>query len=356
MDHKKTPEPQAETITTHFSHLHPLKLVNYNQTLNLAPSCSRCKLMPYCMIYSCTACNYFLHIKCFFEIPKKLKIHFHKKHALTLHPKPAYREARYKCDACGETGRGLCYQCVQCGIDLHTLCATMPLHVTHASHKHKLNRTYGSSSSSYATRKFWCGICKSSGSSHWIYRCELCGFDAHLNCARGISDIRMYAEQDAECSSSAPVPRPEQGSGPGIMSPVTTNIPLGIPAGGSIVVDGQENDLQAIHQMISNNHAMIHAILAGQAGGNGGDMGSQQVMQLMSGLNSGGAGVGYGGGGGGGGVVGLHQVMQMISGFSNDGIVGGQECLQSMMGGGDGADFLGGAVDFLSGLLGGLNF
>ncbi|GFQ01286.1 probable nucleoredoxin 1 [Phtheirospermum japonicum] len=293
MDRKTTSQPKLGTIATHFSHSHPLELVIYKQTLYLASSCAGCKQKPVGMIYSCTSCNYFLHKKCF-EMPKKLKILLHQKHTLTLHPKPAYPQGHYKCNACGERGKG------------------------------------------------------------FSYHCEMCGFDLHLNCARGISALLPPSQQQhrtnsrasqshkkntkrvAAGSSSSPMPQPGQGYGPGF--PAMTSVTFGIPAGG----DGQ------IQQMISNNQAMIQAILAGQAGGNGGGYGGGYGG--CGGVCSGGLG-GYGGayGGGYGSDMGLQQMMQLISGFSNGGIGEGQDFVESLMDGG-------GGVDFLSGLLGGFGF
>ncbi|KAK6162856.1 hypothetical protein DH2020_002697 [Rehmannia glutinosa] len=312
-----------------------------------------------------------------FEMPKKLKHPSHKRHALILLTKPSYAEGRYKCDACGEIGRGFCYQCKSCGIDLHLLCAAMPLSVTHVCHTHELNLTFGSP---YATRKFCCGICKGPGSGHWLYKCNLCGFDAHMSCARGISAVRPLlgkqndknsvdfqshvptSQPEAMCSSWAATPRPDQGFGPqsvagmappgqqNVMShPMmnNNNVPFGIPAGGSILapvgVNGPNNDLviQAIQQMVSNNHAMAQAILAGGVGGS-----------YNGGLGA--AGGGYGG------DRGSQQLMQLISGLSNMGIDGGvgegQNFLQSLLGGENGVDVFGGGVlDFLGGALGGFS-
>ncbi|KAI3444940.1 hypothetical protein Pfo_001605 [Paulownia fortunei] len=411
---KISSEPQKETTATHFSHPHPLKLITYQQTLNLASSCSGCNLKPSGMIYSCTTCNYFLHKKCF-EMPKKITHPFHKEHAFTLLTEPAYAEGLYNCDACGEMGKGFSYHCKPCGIDLHILCAAMPLSLTHVCHMHKLDLTF---ESPYATKDFCCDICKSPGSDHWLYRCNSCGFDAHLNCARGAPPVRPPLQQQnhtnfmgfqsqaptpqqaATFSRSAPMPQPH-GFGPQFVAatpppmqqnfvphPMMNNTAVGVPAGGPILppfgVNRQNNDLvhQAIQQMISNNNAMAQAVLAGGSGGIGGglggvgggfggglggagggfgggfggDRGFQQLMQLISGLNN----SGVGGGGGipglnafGGGAGGQDFLQALMSGGGG----GGLDSLQSLLGGGNGLDFLGGGgLDFLSGALGGFSF
>ncbi|PIN25182.1 hypothetical protein CDL12_02080 [Handroanthus impetiginosus] len=368
---RMTSEPQTEPTKTHFSHEHPLKLITYHQTLNLSSLCSGCKLKPSGTIYSCTVCDYFLHKKCF-EMPKKISHPFLKDHSFTLLPEPAYNEGLFNCDACGETGTGFSYHCKPCSIDLHILCAAMPLSVTHGGHVHKLELTF---ESPYDTKDFCCDICKSLGSNHWLYRCNLCGFDAHLNCARGAPPNVMgfqppSPQAAATYSRSAPLPQTHsqhQGFGQQYVGPtphpmlhnfvpnpmLNNAAAIGVPAGAPVVPSfgvNRQNELvlQAIQQMIHNNNAMTQAILAGGAGGIG-------------------SGFGGGLGGAGGGNRGSHQLMQLISGLTNGGGIpglnaagggGGVDVLQSLLGGGSGLDFLGGGggLDFLGGLVGGFGF
>uniref|UniRef100_A0A2P2Q413 DC1 domain-containing protein n=1 Tax=Rhizophora mucronata TaxID=61149 RepID=A0A2P2Q413_RHIMU len=58
----------------------------------------------------------------------------------------------------------------------------MPLLVSHPSHHHQLNLVF-SLPCHYINGTFRCNICHESGSKQWLYRCNLCGFDAHLGCA-----------------------------------------------------------------------------------------------------------------------------------------------------------------------------
>ncbi|XP_012849624.1 PREDICTED: uncharacterized protein LOC105969416, partial [Erythranthe guttata] len=204
---------EFQRVISHFSHRHPLKLIAYDpETLNLTTSpCSACKLQPSPsgMLYSCTICqDYFLHQSCF-EMPVKLTHPFHK-HALALVTKPAYGDARFKCDACGERGNGFSYHCKKCSFDLHMLCAMLPLSVTHDSHvKHNLEL---SSESPYLDNKFSCDICMSIGSCQWLYRCKSCGFDAHLKCATtGDALSVLPPSQSNELPKAAP---PEAAAAP----------------------------------------------------------------------------------------------------------------------------------------------
>ncbi|EYU27105.1 hypothetical protein MIMGU_mgv1a026194mg, partial [Erythranthe guttata] len=202
-------ELNRETAKLHFRHPHPLKLIVYNQTLNLNSPCSACKLKPSAgMLYSCIIFpHYFLHKSCFetqlsrWSIPTpsrvdsseqnnemavevvqqmiinnskaiaqaKLTHPIDKRHALTLLAEPAYGEGQFRCDACRESGNGYSYHCRICGIDLHVSCAMLPLSVTRVSHVHTLHL-------------FPCDICMKPGSRQWLYRCKPCGFNAHLKC------------------------------------------------------------------------------------------------------------------------------------------------------------------------------
>ncbi|KAK3224042.1 hypothetical protein Dsin_011067 [Dipteronia sinensis] len=78
-------------------------------------------------IYTCNYCNYFLHISCS-KLPQQITHPFdHQNHVLSLLPKPTYSQGLFNCDACGKQGNGFSYHCGTCNIDLHTICATMPL-------------------------------------------------------------------------------------------------------------------------------------------------------------------------------------------------------------------------------------
>ncbi|KAI9169054.1 hypothetical protein LWI28_006265 [Acer negundo] len=173
---KPTSQPEAATAIQHFSHPHPLQLSNYQtqQTPNAA-LCSGCKLKASGWIYSCNYCNHFLHISCS-KLPQQITHPFdHQNHVLSLLPKPTYSQGLFNCDASGKQGNGFSYHCGTCNIDLHTICATMPLLLIHQSHPHHLNLTF---SPPYHNSLFSCEICKNMGSNEWLYRCNLCEFDA----------------------------------------------------------------------------------------------------------------------------------------------------------------------------------
>ncbi|XP_010544532.1 PREDICTED: diacylglycerol kinase theta-like [Tarenaya hassleriana] len=175
------PKAQPGSSIRHFSHPHPLQF-SASDPRDGSASCSACKLkLAGLPSYSCLACAFNLHEKCA-EMPRKIKHPFDEIHLLTLIPLPRYEEGRFRCDACGKDGDGFSYHCGDCGIDLHTVCANMPSHVSNQSHpQHELRLTFSVPDSSGS---FCCMICRGMGSNSWLYRCNECGFNAHLICAR----------------------------------------------------------------------------------------------------------------------------------------------------------------------------
>ncbi|XP_047340351.1 uncharacterized protein LOC124943939 [Impatiens glandulifera] len=161
-------DEDEQTTITHFSHIHPLHLTNINnQFQTLTPSnspCSACKLPISGSIYSCHICKFFLHLKCA-QMPQHIKHPFDRNnnHLLSLLPVSPYPGGCFKCDACGKEGNGFSYNCGICSINLHLLCASMPLSSFHHSHQHELRLSFFPPY-------------KNKG-------CDHCEFDAHLNCA-----------------------------------------------------------------------------------------------------------------------------------------------------------------------------
>ncbi|XP_050228987.1 protein VACUOLELESS GAMETOPHYTES-like [Mercurialis annua] len=186
-----------DLILQHFSHPHTLKLLNFNSQIipnELVITCAACKLLAYGWMYSCTSsCSYFLHKTCS-KMPPTKNHPIDPHHTLTLLPFPVYSQGSFKCNACGDHGTGFCYHCKDCKIDLHILCAHMPSSVKSSnSHNHVLNLCF---SPPYHKKAFRCDICNRSGSNHWLYRCESCSFDAHLNCA--IADTQTNSKQQQQ--------------------------------------------------------------------------------------------------------------------------------------------------------------
>ncbi|KVI03546.1 uncharacterized protein LOC112512274 [Cynara cardunculus var. scolymus] len=167
---------EGNSLANHFSHGHPLKSHAY---ITRKVTCSACKQGVSGSFYACLSCNFYLHKKCF-DLPQTLKHHSDRRHNLVLLSSPAYPEGFFKCNACGTHGNGFSYHCSDCQIDLHTTCALMPPSVNHTAHDHTLGLCF---TPPYENQGFSCDICKKPGSNHWLYRCGLCDFDAHMKCA-----------------------------------------------------------------------------------------------------------------------------------------------------------------------------
>lgn len=177
-----------QSSVVHFSHPHPLQLSNPHQF----QSCSACCLEATTgAVYTCTQCNFCLHQRCF-EMPQQITHPFDKDHVLSLLSKPAYPEGLFSCDACGKRGNGFSYHCQACGIDLHMICASLPMVLAHSSHQHQLSLTF---SPPYQGNRFSCDLCRREGSKNWLYHCTICEFDIHLTCITAIPGPRSAPTQ-----------------------------------------------------------------------------------------------------------------------------------------------------------------
>ncbi|KAI3733928.1 hypothetical protein L6452_13387 [Arctium lappa] len=189
------------TQIQHSSHPHLLHLSsNHHHRLQNQPpiNCAGCNLhiSPTTdhHIYTCTPCNFFLHPSCS-KFPNLITHPSHPQHTLSLLPTCIYPGGFFRCDACTQQGNRFSYHCQICDFDLHVLCASKPLSVTHPTHPHPLHLTF---TSPYGEKLgFSCDLCRNVGSGdQWLYRCVSCEFDAHLHCAT------------AKTTSSPPPPPP----------------------------------------------------------------------------------------------------------------------------------------------------
>lgn len=167
-------EEEEKPMYGHFSHEHPLELDKSSHTGTTI--CSGCKrdIVPGKDFYTCKACSFSLHRSCF-NMPRIYQHPAEPGHALNLLLLPSF-----VCKACGVQGSGFCYNCSVCSCSYHTLCLRMPFVESCASHEHLLKLEF---SSPYDNCKgFRCDVCGDPGSDHWLYRCNECEFDVHINC------------------------------------------------------------------------------------------------------------------------------------------------------------------------------
>nr|TKR66039.1 hypothetical protein D5086_0000314880 [Populus alba] len=270
---------QTEAAIQHFSHPHPLQLSNYQpqQTLCLA-SCSGCKLKISGWIYACTQCNYFLHVSCS-QMPQQITHPYHQNHVLSLLSTPMYPGDLFNCDACGKQGNGFSYNCGTCNIYIHTTCAAMPLVLTHLSHHHQLNLT---PFVPYPNMSFSCDICHNFGSKQWLYRCNLCGFDAHLDCAVSQPNpSQAQAQYYQSAASASGIPRYQAVGTPLATGPVMRNL-----------APNNYVPRAATSNVFGSNMPMSNGRPGGQANSSLNQLGSILLPALL--------GIGIGGLGGGG--------------------------------------------------------
>ncbi|KAJ8505235.1 hypothetical protein OPV22_006121 [Ensete ventricosum] len=277
----------------HFSHPHPLELASLQQSLT-PPTCAGCTFRASGWAYSCKACNYTLHISCA-EMPQRIRHPAHPQHSLTLLTVPTYKEGSFNCDACGRDGAGFSYHCEPCGVDLHSMCASMPLSVSHGAHEHPLSLVF---SVPYENNGFSCDLCGGMGSSHWLYRCAMCEFDAHIGCATA----KMLQAQPSPPPTLPPrhtVPRPRTlqqqtlypvGVGMGVSNGVWQGgVPVGYPrmprrgrGSGGLITQVVRGFVTSAAQQIGQS--LMQNILEGGGGdgSGGGDGGS--TMDVGSGV------------------------------------------------------------------------
>ncbi|KAJ4840033.1 hypothetical protein Tsubulata_033349 [Turnera subulata] len=306
---------QPEPTVQHFSHPHLLHLSNFQpqQSLRL-DSCSGCMLSISAgsWVYNCNMCNYFLHVSCA-QLPQQITHPCDQTHVLSLLPIPIYPGGLFSCDACGEQGNGFSYHCGACNIDLHTACAAMPLSLNHQSHHHQLHLLF---SVPYPNQGFSCDICHNLGSKQWLYRCNICEFDAHLDCAAREATAPTPAQQVQvgqplpTTPSPSVIPQYHQGLGaPYVGIPYSQNFasnnyvnqtaPYGMPVGRS---SGQVNGLLNQVRPNSSSHNLGRLLVQGLLGipiggfGHGRRTGGGDLLSSLGGVDLGGlTGVGNGG-------------------------------------------------------------
>ncbi|KAM7512289.1 hypothetical protein LguiB_011164 [Lonicera macranthoides] len=111
----------------HFSHTHGLIVHQVPSESQI--TCSGCKFPGTSSVYACWPCSYFLHEQCF-HAARSMNHPSHPTHPLTLVPYPTYPSNSFFCNSCNLVGSGLSYSCSSCNFDLHVHCASTPNSVT----------------------------------------------------------------------------------------------------------------------------------------------------------------------------------------------------------------------------------
>ncbi|KAK1424919.1 hypothetical protein QVD17_20260 [Tagetes erecta] len=104
----------------HFSHKHDLMMHEMPEGAEV--SCCGCNSLATKTIYVCWQCNFYLHEQCF-QATRSRKHPSHPQHPLTLVPYPTYPSNSFYCNSCKIIGTGFSYSCSDCDFDLHVQCA-----------------------------------------------------------------------------------------------------------------------------------------------------------------------------------------------------------------------------------------
>ncbi|PON92654.1 Protein kinase C-like phorbol ester/diacylglycerol-binding domain containing protein [Trema orientale] len=175
-------ECEAETNIQHFSHQHPMPLIEIFSELE---TCFACKLP--CLgspTYACKRCKYFLHRRCA-ECPSTNATHpSHPSHNLHLY---VDHEKQRTCRSCERNASSFVLSCSKCdNWNVCIECYLLPIHVYrfyfhshHHDHPNVLTRLVSKKSA-----EFTCSLCHftfKTGASR--FECRTCGFVIDVDCA-----------------------------------------------------------------------------------------------------------------------------------------------------------------------------
>ncbi|KAL1818781.1 hypothetical protein ACET3Z_013650 [Daucus carota] len=197
----------------HPSHpIHPLNLVPYPTYQSGRFICDSCHLPGFGFSFSCSKCEYDLHLHCSKVTAESSKselkqIHHksHPEHVLHLLPSPIYEGGQYLCNACGEAGEASGYNCNICKYDLHEKCVDLPETMKRKDHEHPLSLKYSVNDLGLpANSEYTCDVCfRIIQEGFWMYYCKECDFGTHVNCVR--AKARSKAEVVLEQNLAAQV-------------------------------------------------------------------------------------------------------------------------------------------------------
>ncbi|KAK9064372.1 hypothetical protein SSX86_015754 [Deinandra increscens subsp. villosa] len=173
----------------HFTHPHTLsfhKSLDQGAQLITCNACNfPCTGTP---VYTCHKCNFFLHDQCF-NATRSLTHPSHPDHPLSLFPSPTYTSGSFVCNSCNKMGSGLCFCCSACEFDLHVHCAYNDLNPKPASNPTLVQIKLKSHPSHPLTKHVLvkdshsCDVCGTSlPAGIEVYRCDICDYDAHVEC------------------------------------------------------------------------------------------------------------------------------------------------------------------------------
>ncbi|EXB57302.1 hypothetical protein L484_011389 [Morus notabilis] len=182
---------ESQEHIQHFSHQHPLPLVQDVDNRNKTKLCFVCHLT--CSSgtdYGCTKCRHFLHKSCA-ELPREIKHSVHPNHGLLA---LGVTHAWFTCSLCDKKdGQTLLFKCRQCTFQLCVKCGMTVKGINsirYEDHEHLLcflENTYNklglcNSYDAYCKHPVLSNATEFSHTQCSIFRCLDCDFKVHLLC------------------------------------------------------------------------------------------------------------------------------------------------------------------------------
>uniref|UniRef100_A0A2N9FZ82 Phorbol-ester/DAG-type domain-containing protein n=1 Tax=Fagus sylvatica TaxID=28930 RepID=A0A2N9FZ82_FAGSY len=234
-------EEEEEEQLQHFTHLHPLVLVEKKDEIVNRVKCLICGGHCFGPCYGCDPCGIYLHQPCAeFQYPQEFQTHrryttslthvlspcrlepipftakpvtlvcwafittiydyLHPEHPLSLLLRPTNHttQVEYRCNACCGDCSGLTYRCDLRDFNLHVECTEQVPTIKYESHKHLLLLVENMSGEAKCN-----GCDKSCDSS--VLRCPQCDFNLHVQCGPLPDTIKHKCHVDSLTLVESPV-------------------------------------------------------------------------------------------------------------------------------------------------------
>ncbi|GMP95720.1 hypothetical protein CsSME_00044657 [Camellia sinensis var. sinensis] len=172
----------------HFSHNHPLNLVDQVAIFATCQCCEQIVMTRNTPSYKCLKFGCWFHIhKLCTQLPQQLSHPFHPQHPLTLLPHPPSNGGEFRCQACGKARRGFTFHCSTCQFNLDINCASLKpqinqqISIRHFSHTNLHILDLCNKDKNFDV---FCSACESQFQDHdSIYVCLECKLLLHKPCA-----------------------------------------------------------------------------------------------------------------------------------------------------------------------------
>ncbi|KAH6776685.1 cytochrome P450 [Perilla frutescens var. hirtella] len=190
--HKKCAELPTQILHPSHPH-HPLHLFEDQVT---GYKCNLCRdYFRSVLRYRCHRCDFDIDITCKKLSIDELFGERSLTHPSHHHPLTLMRKlpCLIACDACGTEDRDMVYSCCACDLFVHKACALLPTSLPTNQHHHQLSLAF-CFPIKYRKYRYQCAICDEyCNLTCWLYYCGDCRYFCHLKCATSTAQI---AKQD----------------------------------------------------------------------------------------------------------------------------------------------------------------